>query len=148
MYTAQQDKTKTGEVGGLPGAQRSPGDEGEFWSLQQTRATLAENEQWLVNNADKILPASQYEIVPDREYDRNKRDVLVNEEDCILRCLGAAVMTRWSTLPAKVQRELLDHAASLGEFDQDRSIGAPEQTVRLKALIARFFHSHNGQPIE
>jgi hypothetical protein len=131
MFTAQRDRTKTAE-------------DGEFRSLEQTRTTLAENEQWLARNADKVLTASQYDIVPTSEHDHNKRAVLVKEDDYVLRCLGAAVMMRWSTLPAKLQRELFDHASSLGEFDKDSSFSPPEQTARLKGLIARFLHNHNG----
>jgi hypothetical protein len=144
MLTAQQDRTKTAEDGGFSGTPRSPGEDGEFRSLEQTRTTLAENEQWLARNADKVLTASQYEIVPTSEHDHNKRAVLVKEDDYVLRCLGAAVMMRWSTLPAKLQRELFDHASSLGEFDKDSSFSPPEQTARLKGLIARFLHNHNG----
>jgi hypothetical protein len=148
MFTAQQDRTKSAEDGGFPGTPRSPAEDGEIRSLEQTRTTLAENEQWLALNADKVLPASQYEIVPTSEYDHNKRAVLVKEDEYVLRHLGAAVMMRWSTLPAKLQRELFDHASSLGEFDQDRSFSPPEQTVRLRGLIARFLHNHNGPPTE
>jgi hypothetical protein len=111
----------------------------------ETRTTLAQNEQWLAQNADKVLPASEYEIVPSSECD-HKRGVLVKEDEHVLRYLGAAVMMRWSTLPAKLQRELFDHASSLGEFDQDSSLRPAEQTARLKGLIARFLHNHNGPP--
>jgi hypothetical protein len=148
MFTAQQDRAKTAEDGGFPSTPRSPGVDGEFRNLEQTRTTLAENEQWLAHNADKILRASQYEIVPTSEYDSDKRAVLVKEDEYVLRCLGAALLMRWSTLPAKLQRELFEHASSLGEFDQDSSISPPEQTARLKGLIARFLHNHNGRPTE
>ena len=148
MSIAQQDRAKTAEDGGFPVTPRSPGEDGEFRNLEQTRTTLAENEQWLAHNADKILRASQYEIVPTSEYDRDKRAVLVKEDEYVLRCLGAALLMRWSTLPAKLQRELFDHASSLGEFDQDSSISPPEQAARLKGLIARFLHNHNGPPTE
>ena len=148
MFAAQQYRAKTAEDGGFPGTPRSAGEEGEFRAPEQTRTTLAENEQWLVHNADKVLPASRYEIVPTSEYDHNKRVLLVKEDEYVLRCLGAAVMMRWSTLPAKLQRELFDHANSLGEFDQDSSISPSEQTARLKGLIARFLHNHNGPASE
>jgi hypothetical protein len=142
MFTAH---TKSAEMGfqGLP---HSSVEDGEFRSLERTLAKLAENEQWLAKNADKILPASEYEIVPTSENDPNARAVLVKEDEYVLRCLGAAVMMRWSTLPTKLRRELFDHASSLGEFEQGSSIGLLEQTARLKGLIARFLHSHNGSP--
>jgi hypothetical protein len=146
MLPAQQGQANTAEHGGLPGTPRPPGQDGEFRSLEQTRTTLAQNEQWLAHNADKVLPASEYEIAPTSEYDHHRRGVLVKEDEFVLRCLGAAVMMRWSTLPAKLQRELFDHASSLGEFDQDGSIGPAERTARLKGLIARFLHDHNGPP--
>jgi hypothetical protein len=147
MFAAQQDQAKTAE-GGFPGTPRPPGQGGEFRGSEQPRTTLAQNEQWLAHNADKVLPASEYEIVPTSEYDHRRRGVLVKEDEYVLRCLGAAVMMPWSTLPAKLQRELFDHAGSLGEFDQDRSISPAEQTARLKGLIARFLHNHNGPPNE
>jgi hypothetical protein len=102
--------------------------------------------QWLAHNADKILPASQYEIVPASDCDDNQRAVLVKGDEYVLQCLGTAVMMRWNTLPAKLQRELFNHASSLGEFDQENSIGVSGQTARLKGLIARFLHNHNGPP--
>jgi hypothetical protein len=144
MFTAQQDQAKTDEDSEFPGTSRWPGEDSEFRNLEQTRTTLAENELWLAHNADKVVLASQYEIVPTSEYDHDKRAVLVKEDECVLRCLGTAVMMRWSTLPAKLQRELFDHASSLGEFDQDSSISPPEQAARLKGLIARFLHNHKS----
>lgn len=148
MFTAQQDRAKAADESGFPGTPRSPSEDREFRNLEQTRTTLAENEQWLAHNADKILTASQCEIVPTSEYDHDKRAVLVKEDEYVLRRLGTAVMMRWSTLPAKLQRQLFDHASSLGEFDQGSSISPPEQAARLKGLIARFLHNHNGPPTE
>jgi hypothetical protein len=122
MFTAQQDRAKTAEDGGFPGAPCSPGEDGESRNLEQTRTTLVENEQWLAHNADKIVRALQCEIVPTSEYNSDKRAVLVKEDEYVLRCLG--------------------------EFDQDSSISPPEQAARLKELIARFLHNHNGRPTE
>ena len=56
-----------------------------------------------------------------------------DEEDQILRSLGAAVITRWNTIPTKLQRELFDNASSIGEL---------LQTDVLKGQIARFLHKH------
>jgi hypothetical protein len=57
-------------------------------------------------------------------------------------------MMRWSTLPARLQRELFDHASSLSEFDQDSTISPSEQAAGLRGLIARFLHNHNSPPTE
>lgn len=56
-----------------------------------------------------------------------------DEEDHILRCLGAAVITRWNTIPTKLQKELFDNASSMGEL---------LETDVLKGQIARFLHKH------
>ena len=56
-----------------------------------------------------------------------------DEEDHILRCLGAAVSTRWNTIPTKLQKELFDNASSMG---------ALLKTDVLKGQIARFLHKH------
>jgi hypothetical protein len=65
------------------------------------------------------------------------RDALVSlgqEEEHILRCLGAAVIMQWNDLPTDVQHELFDHSISMGKL---------RQTAELKRLIARFLHQHN-----
>jgi hypothetical protein len=36
--------------------------------------------------------------------------------DLARRCLGAAVIMQWNTIPAKLQRELFDTADSLGDL--------------------------------
>ena len=61
-----------------------------------------------------------------------------DEEDQILRCLGAAVITRWNTIPTKLQRELFDNASSMGEL---------LQTDLLKGQIARFLHKHKDDAV-
>jgi len=65
--------------------------------------------------------------------DWKKRVALVQEEDRILHCLGAAVIMRWNDLPTEVQREIFASAASLGD---------PLDTPELKEQIARFLHTH------
>jgi hypothetical protein len=56
-----------------------------------------------------------------------------DEEDGILRSLGAAVIMRWNTIPTKLQRELFDSAGSLDDLLQSSA---------LKGRIARFLHKH------
>src|SRR5512143_1132869 len=67
--------------------------------------------------------------------DWQKRAALIQEEEHILQCLGAAVLMQWNNLPTEVQRELFANAASLSD---------PLPTAELKAQIARFLHSHKN----
>ena len=56
-----------------------------------------------------------------------------DEEDHILRRLGAAVIMRWNTIPRKLQKELFEDASSMGEL---------LQADAQKGQIARFLHKH------
>src|SRR5438067_2094482 len=67
--------------------------------------------------------------------DWKSRAALIQEEDHILHCLGAAVIMRWNNLPTDVQREIFASAASLGE---------PLDAAELKEQIARFLHTHKN----
>jgi hypothetical protein len=66
--------------------------------------------------------------------DRPDSAALAKEEEHVLRCLGAALILQWTTLPKKLRRELFDSAGSLGEL---------LETVELRAKIARFLHKRN-----
>jgi hypothetical protein len=63
----------------------------------------------------------------------DERASLTGDEEHILQCLGAAVIVQWNELPTRIQRQLFDHAASVGE---------PRYTTQLKEQIARFLHNH------
>jgi hypothetical protein len=65
--------------------------------------------------------------------DWEKRAALIQEEERILHCLGAAVIMNWNNLPMEVQRELFASAVSVSD---------PLLTAELKEQIARFLHSH------
>jgi hypothetical protein len=67
--------------------------------------------------------------------DWEKRAVLIQGEEHILHCLGAAVIMRWNNLPMEVQRELFASAAPLSD---------PLPTAELKKQIARFLHMHKN----
>ena len=58
-----------------------------------TLAVLADNEQWVADSYDKVVTIS--------EQGRSKCVPLTAEEDTVLRCLGAALIMQWNTLPAK-----------------------------------------------
>lgn len=145
VFTAEQYRAKAAEYRELLDSPRSPSETKEFGDLERTYTAMADNEEWLARNTDKVVSAFEYDIVPASETDQNKRPVLIDEDEHVLRCLGAAVMMRWSTLPAKLQRELFDHAGALDDFDRDDSISDLEKTAKLKGRIARFLHHHNGE---
>ncbi len=63
---------------------------------------------------------------------------LAQEEEHILRCLGAAVVLRWDQLPTEIQRNLFDTAGAVGPVPDAKE---------LRAKMARFLHTH-GNPAE
>ena len=69
----------------------------------------------------------------DRDAAEETQAALAEEEENILRCLGAAVILQWNDLPTHIQRRLFDNAASMGE---------PRHVSQLKEQIARFLHEH------
>ena len=51
----------------------------------------------------------------DRNFAEETHAALAEEEENILRCLGAAVILQWNDLPTHIQRRLFENAASMGE---------------------------------
>jgi hypothetical protein len=71
-----------------------------FSDRRKASLRWSENEDWLANNFDKIIHSQG--IAPqddDAEKCTARRTVAENEEH-ILRCLGAAVIMQWNTIPA------------------------------------------------
>ena len=96
-------------------------------------SALADNAGWLASNNAGWLATysgkylSKNDGIPSLALDDE------DEEDRILRCLGAALIMRWNAIPTKLQRELFGDASS---------VGALLQTGALKGQIARFLHKH------
>ncbi len=118
MFTAEQYRAKAAE------SPRSPNETREFRHLERVYTRLAENEEWMAVNIDKTIQ---------RRKNDDNRTALADEEEQILKCLGAAVLMRWNTVPTKLQRELFDCASTIGDL---------QQTTPLKGQIARFLHNH------
>ncbi len=123
MFTAQQYRAKAAEFRAFL---ISPKETREFRDLEQTYTTLAENEEWMAVHLDKTIQ---------RRKNSENRTALAEEEEQILKCLGAAVLMRWNTVPTKLQRELFDCASTIGDL---------QQTTPLKGQIARFLHNHKN----
>jgi hypothetical protein len=131
MFSAKEYREKAAEFRGLlTNTSRSPNETSELRNLEQTYTTLAENEEWMASNIDKTIQ---------RRKDVENRTALVEEEEQILKCLGAAVIMNWNNIPTKLQRELFDCASTIGDL---------QQISPLKGQIARFLHNHKDDEQE
>ena len=129
MFTAKKYRAKSKEYGDLI---KGSNDASQIRKLQDSKdsfSSLADNEELLANKFDKMVqvPAEEQPVI------------LAVEEERVLRCLGAAVIMQWNTLPAKLQRELFDTAGSMGEL---------LDTAALRGQIARFLHKHKDDESE
>ena len=124
MFTTKQYRAKAVEYGELVKTSTGP-NQREFQQLEQRFTVLADNEQWLADNYKNTVRA------PEQDGSNN----LAEEDEHVLRCLGAAVIIQWNTLPTKLRRELFDNAGSMGEL---------LKTAALRGQIARFLHKHKN----
>jgi len=138
MFTTKQYRAKSSEYGELIKASTDPSQIRKYQDSKDSFSSLADNEEWLADNFDKMVQVSDdvsgevSDDVSDEE-SGEKRPTLAAEEERVLRCLGAAVIMQWNTIPAKLQRELFDTAGSMGEL---------LDTAKLRGQIARFLHKH------
>jgi hypothetical protein len=107
------------------------GPSGALYARDLALTALADNAGWRAS--DTVGLASH--PPRGRPKDDGALAIASDEEDHILRCLGAAVITRWNTIPTKLQKELFDNASSMGEL---------LKTDVLKGQIARFLHKHKN----
>jgi hypothetical protein len=119
MLTAQQYRTKAAEYADLAKTAHSPSAAREFRSLARIWSSLAANKEWLADPDGRSVTTSQ------------KVDHARGDEEQILKCLGTAVIMRWSTLPKNVQRELFEYAGSIGDLQKTTA-----------GQVARFLHDH------
>jgi len=124
----QQYRAKAAEYGVL-GKSSADADEGrKYQDLEDRFVALANNERGLAE--------AYHDSVHIDELDRTRGEVLAAEEEQVLRCLGAAVIMQWNTLPTSLQREIFDTAGSVGKL---------WETAALRGQIARFLHKHNNE---
>jgi hypothetical protein len=125
MFTPKQYSAKTAEFGELIKNTDVPGKIREFQDGARGFISLAQDEKWLADNFNKTILASGEGQIDSA--------ALAEQGEHILRCLGAAVILRWNTIPTKLQRELFDTAGSMGDL---------LQTAALRGQLARFLHKH------
>jgi rubrerythrin len=136
MFTAKQFRAKAAESAESLKHTDVPSEVREFQRSKESFSALAENEDWLANNFDKIIHS---QAIPLENGDADKsvvRTTAAEIEEHILRCLGAAVIMHWNTIPTKLQRELFDTAGSMGDV---------LKSAALRAQIARFLHKQKDE---
>jgi len=126
MFKPKKFRSQADKYRNLGNDSTIPAEARQFKKLEQSFTTLADNEQWLADNYEKTLQADP---------DQAGWGTLAEEEERVLRYLGAALIMQWNTLPTKLQRELFDNAGSMGEV---------MKTAELRGQIARFLHKHQG----
>jgi hypothetical protein len=137
MLTTEQFRAKAAGYADLAQTANSDDEAHEFHKRSQDCTRLADNEQWMADNRDKTVHAGEHDgtgTAPER--DSAGDAPLAVDEERILRCLGAALIMQWNTLPTGLQKKLFDRAGSVGDLN----------TGALRAQIARFLHKHkNGE---
>ena len=125
LFTSKQYLAKAVEYGDLAKTSVGSAKRQEFQALEarfSVLAVLADNDE-LLQEKNSVFSTKQ------EETNRTTRAA----EDQVLRCLGAALIMQWNTLPAKLKRELFDNAGDMGEL---------LDTSALRGQIARFLHTH------
>ena len=144
MFTAEQYRAKALEYDKLVETSANANEKRECQKLQQRFAELADNEEWVADHHKQTLHVADPEYSDDTflakeepilQNDRSDDVRLARKEEHILRCLGAAVIMQWGTLPRKLQRELFDNAGAMGDL---------LETASLRGQIARFLHKNNS----
>jgi hypothetical protein len=126
MFNPAQYRVRAGEYGDLANSSASLQHRRSFRELEQKFAVLADNEQWLADNYKDAVHSEQNQVAG---------TALANEEEFVLRCLGAALILQWNSLPTELRRELFDNAGAMGELSN---------TSALRAQIARLLHKHKN----
>ncbi len=124
MFTTKQYRAKAAEYDVLSNGSHDPCQIRTYRDASNSFSSLADNEEWLADNFDKMIELSG---------EKPSHITLAAEEERVLRCLGASVIMQWNTIPKKLQRELFDTAGSMGEL---------LNTAALRGQIARFLHKH------
>ena len=133
MFTADQYREKAAENAESLKRTNVPSEIREFQRSKRSFNDLAQNEDWLANNFNKMIRSRDIHAQDEVVGKRVDSNTVAEIEEHILRCLGAAVIMQWNTIPTKLQRELFDTAGSLGDVPQ---------TIALRGQIARFLHEH------
>src|SRR4029079_16652613 len=133
MFTAKQFRAKAAASAEALNHTDIPSEIRELQRSERSFTELAQNETWLADNFDKIIRSRGFDMQDGAAGKPLDQNTVPEIEEHILRCLGAAVIMQWNTIPTKLQRELFDTAGSMGDV---------LNSAALRAQIARFLHQH------
>lgn len=136
MFTAEEFRVRAAEYAEKLRHTNNPSEVRDLNRLKESFTLLAKNEDWLARNFDRIVHAQDVAPQPEAAAKPVDSRTVAEVEEHVLRCLGAAVIMQWNTIPTKLQRELFDTAGSLGDV---------LQTAALRGQIARFLHDHKDE---
>jgi hypothetical protein len=91
MFTSKQYRAKATEYGDLAETSAGSNQRRDFQKLERRFAALAHNEQLLADNYQSNVSSV--------EQGRSNGVTLADEEEHVLRCLGAALIMQWNALP-------------------------------------------------
>jgi hypothetical protein len=129
MFKSQQYRAKAAECAELGKNSADAKESRKFQDMENRFVSLADNERELADAFRDAVDTGRGGSI--------QGEALAAEEERILRCLGAAVIMQWNTLPASLQREIFDTAGSVGEL---------LETAALRGQIARFLHRNKNEP--
>ena len=129
MFTPEQYRAKAAQYDALLKTAGTPAEEAEYRDLKQSYGSLAENLDWLAANSGKTVGSGKQ---PPRRQRADRHEAYAEQEN-VLRCLGAAVILKWNTIPQKLQRALFEAASSIENS---------ERKAPLKDVLAQFLHDH------
>ena len=125
MRTAKQYRVKAAEFTELLKTASSCAEMREFRNLEQSYVTLAENDEWMVNNRDKTnSPRADDNMYSDI--------ILARQEKNVFGRIGAGEATPFNVFSIKMQQL----------FDDAGSKGGQLQSAALRGQFARFLREH------
>ena len=134
MPTPKTSRQTAAEYGDLRHSASDAGDRRKYGDLEHSFGQMADNEEWVARHRDHLVDGAK--VKQDAEPVTQPEAALAQQEEHMLRCLGAAVVLRWDQLPTDVQKGLFDLAGSVGPLSDARE---------LRSRIARFLHDQ-GKP--
>ena len=115
MFTTEQFRTKVAESAETIKNTDAPSEIRKIERSMESYSLSAQNEDWLADNFDKMIRSQVVLSEDEAPGERLDSKAVAKVEEHVLRCLGAAVIMQWNTIPMKLQRELFDTAGSLGD---------------------------------